>query len=53
MTKKDFVAIAAGIKLIANPAQRKIAATSMTDTCARSNPNFDRNRFLTACGVKQ
>lgn len=52
MTKKDFVAIAASIKAIDSPTQRKLVAASMVNTCTRSNPRFDRDRFLTACGVK-
>lgn len=27
------------------------AAEAIANVCAESNPRFDRNRFLTACGV--
>jgi hypothetical protein len=53
MTKKDFELIAEALFLsreaeddIANICQR------MADTLATTNPRFDRERFLIACGVK-
>ena len=30
-----------------------LAARSLADICAQSNPNFDRARFLKACGVEE
>ncbi len=32
-------------------AQRESCASAFADACARSNPRFDRGRFLKACGV--
>ena len=66
MTKKHFEALAAAIRqaredvrLIDNPDGRAYAravinqtATRISATCANFNPNFDRARFLAACGVE-
>jgi hypothetical protein len=51
MTRKDFKRIADNIKTLSNPDARFDAAKAMADVCAISNPRFDRNRFLKACGV--
>lgn len=57
MTKKDYVAVAAAIRAEGE----QVGACSMTIACiaariarvfANDNPNFDRERFLTACGVQ-
>lgn len=64
MTRKDYVLIANSLKeclLIAegngsaaayfnNGVKR--AALSLSDDFARDNARFDRERFLTACGVQ-
>ena len=60
MTSKHFVAIAAAIKDARrynpnNACARQaldIAARNLAAECAASNPNFDRARFLAACGVE-
>jgi hypothetical protein len=59
MTRKDYVLIAAAIKAAyqtfdkpsnhANGARH--VAHTLADTLATDNPRFDRDRFLTACGV--
>ena len=58
MSRKDFNAIAAAINRAAfnsvhngGFAAVRDAAQQIADACADSNPRFDRNRFLTACGV--
>jgi hypothetical protein len=54
MTRKDFEAIANALKNIpfTDPQDRVIVACRLAeDVCAPSNPNFNRNRFLKACGV--
>jgi hypothetical protein len=58
MTKKDYIAIA---EVIRNarfsdddgdyPSDRRSLAGAIADVMAADNPRFDRDRFLTACGV--
>ena len=53
MTKKDYAIIA---KAIANTYDisdigRASVANEIARALAADNPRFDRNRFLTACGV--
>lgn len=59
-TKKDFIAVAAILKgapgAVASPtpealAMRDRVARELADLYARQNANFDRARFLAACGV--
>ena len=56
MTQKHFVAIAETIRLqyeCLDDEERAVlraTAKNLADVCARFNPNFDRARFLTACG---
>lgn len=55
MTKKHFEAIARIIRDTytddeAGTAALRTAAEEMADYFAMINPNFDRQRFLTACG---
>lgn len=63
MTKKHFDALAAALKearlAFALPIGVETAETQshrdilmVASVCARFNPNFDRARFLTACGVE-
>lgn len=55
MTKKDYIAIAdilqtfTGIEPERGDAER--IATEVADYCEKENPLFDRERFLSACGV--
>lgn len=59
MTKKHFIMYAETIALLvkqANGSAEKIAtaqamAETFADTAKRSNPRFDRARFMAACGV--
>lgn len=52
MSRKHFVAIAAGIAAIADSKARKQAAYTLADTLASTNPRFNRARFLAACGLE-
>ena len=54
MTRKDFQLIADAVKQItANDYEQDKAdkANLFADALATTNPQFDRARFLTACGV--
>ena len=57
MTKKDFELIAAVLAAVSNTAHSN-AANALRDVAdefarvlGRTNPRFDRERFLKACGV--
>ena len=58
MTKKHFDALAAALRHQqpmfndAAVAQWECDVDSIAGVCARFNPNFDRARFLAACGVE-
>jgi hypothetical protein len=54
MTRKDYVLIAETINALASEkyANMHIVASALADALAGDNPNFDRERFITACGVK-
>lgn len=54
MTRKHFAEIAATVRdyLPAGP-DRDAYAHALAATLAQFNPRFDRDRFLTACGVDQ
>lgn len=52
MTKKDFILQANTVKLIENKALRKEQAEFLADINAKSNPRFNKDIFLKACGVK-
>ena len=52
---RHFAFIAATIKAMPDFAvtlrtQKRSVALAFADACARTNPKFDRNRFLAACG---
>ena len=51
MTKKDFIQQANAIKLIADPSDRKRTAELFCVTNLKSNPRFNTEIFLKACGV--
>jgi len=58
MTRKDYILIAAALKASrmqlptdAQIVQHRFSCTLMADTLSRDNPRFERERFLTACGV--
>lgn len=54
MTRKHFAAIARVIEsLELSDADRYTVAANFADMCGQFNPNFDRGRFLVACGVKR
>lgn len=54
MTKKHFIVVAADIKALKDRGldERALRATALalSDTFKQVNSNFDRERFLTACG---
>lgn len=51
MTRKHFIALAATIRTITNPVERKAIAELNAVNCAKANPRFDKARFFAACGV--
>lgn len=64
MTKKHFDALAAALRAqkpedtfdenrLLLIIQWRADAKVVADVCARFNPNFDRARFLAACGVEE
>lgn len=55
MTKKDYIAIAAVIKVANNQgdtATCKFIARNIADVFQSDNSKFDRARFLRACGIE-
>ncbi len=58
MTRKDYVLIAKVFADIVDDfgqgeaVQPSLIAEELADALAKDNPQFDRERFLTACGVK-
>ena len=53
MSKKHFIAIANVVKTNGyDPYTRGAIAKGLADEFAKFNPNFDRDRFLAACGVE-
>jgi len=54
MTRKDFQVIAEAIKDInARKAHGDRIAELMAEALKKTNPRFDKKRFLTACGVEK
>lgn len=52
MTRKHFEAIAATIKSAdMGSVERSKLARDMASTLKEMNPNFDRSRFIEACGT--
>jgi hypothetical protein len=51
VTKKDFQLIADTIRYNLGPPCRERAAEAFADALRSTNPRFDRERFLRACGV--
>ena len=52
MTRKHFETLALEISYITDVTARKLAAMAVANASARYNSNFNRTRFLTACGVE-
>lgn len=52
MTRKHFQALAAITASISNPTTRAFVANGQADYFETVNPNFDRDRYLAAAGVK-
>jgi 3-methyladenine DNA glycosylase AlkC len=52
MTRKDYVKIAKVISTLWVMSQynRESIANDFADMLEKDNPNFDRDKFLTACG---
>lgn len=51
MSRKHFVQLAAIVKGIKNPKERKRVAEETASMCASLNSLFNRSKFLEACGV--
>lgn len=51
MTKKHFIALAAEIAAIQNVEARQLAAEAVARVAGRFNPNFNLDRFMTACNA--
>lgn len=52
MSKKHFEALAKRIAQIADLEARRQAAEAVADVAATMNGQFDRARFLAACGLE-
>lgn len=52
MTKKDYEAVASTLATVDGEAMTVASiACGLADVFARDNVRFDRDRFLTACGI--
>jgi hypothetical protein len=51
MSRKHFQALAAAVATISDPNNRRTVAELLASVCAASNPRFNRQRFMEACGV--
>lgn len=52
MSRKHFNAIAAAIRFCPiNVTNRRTVSEALADALENFNDNFDRDRFLTACGL--
>lgn len=52
-TRSHFETVATLISRIRNRAEKARQASEFCATFTRSNPRFDKTRFLTACGIPQ
>jgi len=52
LTSKDFISTAKKIKSMQDRAAAFASADAMAEIFSNSNPRFDRERFFTACGIK-
>ena len=56
MTRKDFWAIALALKYITrndSPQERKAKAEDFAYMLVATNPRFDKDKFMSACGVEK
>lgn len=51
MSRKHFIKIAKIIARVEDIRVREYLASEFCDLCRAENPNFDKLRFLRACGV--
>lgn len=51
MTRKHFIQIAKILKDFRKTENFYILVTDFTNFCEKANPNFDRNKFIEACGI--
>lgn len=52
MTRKDFQLIADTIKTSTTSANLERVSIGFANALMETNPRFDRNRFLKACGLE-
>lgn len=52
MEKRNFEIIARAFATCANGATKATIASQIADALERTNPRFDRFKFLHACGVR-
>lgn len=56
MQRRHFEMIANSVRMLygdLTKAQRQLVAERFADDLTRTNPNFNRARFLKACGVEE
>lgn len=53
MQRRHFELIARVVSHITNTTNRRTVAEEFADELAHTNPQFDRAKFLRACGVVQ
>lgn len=53
MTRRDFELIAGAVLSATRCGHTEHVARELADRLASTNPRFDRQRFLEACGVRQ
>jgi hypothetical protein len=51
MQRRHFEFIASVIREMADKASGEVAAHEFARACAMTNPDFDKSRFLKACGA--
>ena len=52
MTRKHFIELAMALSWIRDETERSRIAAAVADVCSKSNPRFDRSKFLSSVGVK-